>query len=330
MSNKTLFSGIKPSGDLTLGNYIGAIDLWMSLAHEFNSIFCIVDMHAITERQDPELLRKRTLVQLAQYIACGLNPKDNIIYIQSHLPQHAELSWILSTYTYMGELNRMTQYKDKISKGEKNINSGLFTYPVLMAADILLFDTAFVPVGDDQKQHVEIARDIAMRFNSLYGKTFEVPKNITRTEGKRIMSLQEPDKKMSKSDSNQNGTIYLLDDDKTIEKKIKRAVTDSYSTIEYSEDRKAVRNLIEIFSSLASEPCDDIAKKYSDKGYGTFKSDLANLVTSRISPVREKIKELLKDKTYLEDVYREGARKASEIADKTLDRVKEKIGFVKK
>lgn len=328
MEKKRLFSGVQPSGRITLGNYLGALSNWTTLQDEYECIFSIVDMHAITVPQNPKELRENALLLLAQYLAVGIDPKKSTIFIQSHVPEHAELSWILSTMTYMGELNRMTQYKEKSQKNSDNLNAGLFTYPILMASDILLYCTDLVPVGADQKQHLELARDLANRFNNRYSDTFPVPEGFFPKIAARVMSLQEPNKKMSKSDSNENGFISLLDEHDVIIKKIKRAVTDSVGVVQYNEEQAGIKNLLEIYSKMTGESIESIVAKYEGKGYGDFKQDTAEIVAEGLRPIREKTKELLSDKAYLESVYRDGAEKAEAIARKTLRKVHKKIGFL--
>ncbi|MDO4772415.1 MAG: tryptophan--tRNA ligase [Bacillota bacterium] len=324
-----MYSGIKPSGRLTLGNYIGSINQWKQMQDDYNCIYCVADLHAITERQEPESLREISVALFAQYVSAGIDPDKSIMYFQSHVSEHAELSWILSCLTYMGELNRMTQYKVKSQKGGDNLNAGLFTYPILMASDILLYQTDYVPVGDDQTQHVELTRDIAIRFNNRYeSQLFTVPEAVNPKVGARIMSLQEPTKKMSKSDENANASIYIVDSDDLIAKKIKKAVTDSEGTIKYNENRPAIRNLMEIYSSLSEKSYEEIEALYDGRGYGDFKSDLSDLVISKIAPIRNRYLELMNDKAELEKIYRRGADQAREIAVKTLDNVKSKCGFI--
>ncbi|AFS77888.1 tryptophanyl-tRNA ligase TrpS [Gottschalkia acidurici 9a] len=327
---KIIFSGIQPSGALTLGNYLGALKNWVNLQEENDCYFCVVDQHAITVPQEAKNLRKNTLEVLALYIACGIDPEKSSLFIQSHVSAHAELSWVLNTMTYMGQLNRMTQYKEKSEKSEANLNAGLFTYPVLMAADILLYQTDAVPVGDDQKQHIELARDLAERFNSRYSETFKVPEPMISKFGSRIMSLQEPTKKMSKSDSDANAFILLLDDADTIKRKIKRAVTDSIGVVSYNDEQLGVKNLMTIYSKLSGESIESIQNKYEGKGYGVFKEDLAEVVAEGLRPVREKAEYLLKNKDQLELVYTKGAEKAEKVARKTLRKVYKKIGFIER
>lgn len=325
---KVIFSGAQPSGELTLGNYIGAFKNWVELQDEFDCYYCIVDLHAITVPQEPALLRKRSLTQLAQYIAMGLDPEKNTIFIQSHVSAHTELAWVLNCLTYMGELNRMTQFKEKSKKSEANLNAGLFTYPVLMAADILLYQTDLVPVGEDQKQHLELARDIAKRFNSRYSETFKVPEAYIPKVGARIMSLQEPEKKMSKSDENENAYILLLDKPEDIRRKIKRAVTDSVGVVRYSDEQMGIKNLITIYSKLSGESVDDIVNRYEGQGYGKFKEDTAEVIIEALRPIREKVDYLLSNRDYLEKVYMDGANKAERAAAKTLRKVYKKVGFI--
>ncbi len=327
MDKKTIFSGVQPSGALTLGNYLGAISNWVDAQDDYEGIFCVVDQHAITVPQEAKDLRKNTLEVLALYIACGLDPEKNTLFIQSHVSAHSELAWVLNTITSMGQLNRMTQYKEKSQKSEANLNAGLFTYPVLMAADILLYQVDSVPVGEDQKQHLELARDLAERFNSRYSETFKIPEPMISKFGARIMSLQEPTKKMSKSDSDSNAFILLLDDEATIKKKIKRAVTDSVGIVKYSDDQPGVKNLLTIYSKFTGKSVEQLEKDYEGKGYGDFKSDLADVVAEGLKPIREKAEELLADKGKLEEIYTRGAEKAEKIARKTLRKVYKKIGF---
>lgn len=325
---KIMVSGIKPSGKITLGNYIGALKNWVANQDEFENYYFIADLHSITERQEPAKLRKQTLDSLALYLACGLDPEKNIIFIQSHVAAHPELSWVLSNMTYMGELNRMTQYKDKSKKNEENLNAGLFTYPVLMAADILLYQADYVPVGEDQKQHLELTRDLANRFNNRYSDTFTVPEPYIPKAGARIMSLQEPTSKMGKSDDNENGVIYITDTPEEIRRKFKRAVTDSIGVVQYSDDQPGIKNLLTIYSVLTERPIDDIVKDYEGKGYGDFKTDVGEVVIEALNPIREKYEALISDKKYLQSIYQSGAEKAEKIARKTLRKVYKKTGFV--
>ena len=332
---KIIFSGVQPSGNITLGNYLGAIKNWVDFQDEYNCIYAMMDMHAITVRQDPAELRKRTLDLLKIYIACGIDPEKSLLFIQSQVPQHAQLAWALNCYTYMGELSRMTQFKDKSSKHADNINAGLFTYPVLMAADILLYQADLVPVGKDQMQHIELTRDIAQRFNAVYqgeGKPiFKVPEGFMPKAGAKVMSLAEPTKKMSKSDENPKAYISMLDDINTIAKKIKSAVTDSEGVIEYrpeDEAKAGINNLLTIMSAVTKRDIEDIAADYQGKGYGDFKADVAEAVVEEIRPIRAKYDELSGDKQYLIDICKKGAERASAIAGRTVDKVYKKIGFV--
>ena len=326
---KRIFSGMQPSGQLTLGNYLGAMKNWVGMQEDYDCLYCIVDLHALTVRQDPKELRANTLSVLAQYIACGLNPENNIIFIQSHVPTHAELAWVLSCYTYMGELGRMTQFKEKSAKHEDNINAGLFTYPVLMAADILLYQTHLVPVGQDQKQHLEIARDIALRFNSLYGDVFVVPEVYLPKVGARIMSLQEPQKKMSKSDENVNGYIGILDSPETIVRKFRRAVTDSDALVAYDmESKPGIGNLLSIYSSVTGKAYAAIEAEFDGKGYGDFKTAVGETVAETLRPVQMRYRELMNSKDYLQQVMGEGAAQANHLARGTLQKVYKKLGLI--
>ncbi len=324
---KSLFSGMQATGTLQLGNYLGALKNWVEFEDEYECFYCVVDMHSITIRQDPAELRKKARALLTLYIAAGLNPEKNCIYYQSHVSAHAELSWILNCYTYMGELGRMTQYKDKSAKHADNINAGLFTYPVLMAADILLFQSDIVPVGDDQKQHIELTRDIAARFNSIYGDVFTIPEPYIKKTGARIMSLQEPAKKMSKSDENENASIYLLDDTDTIIRKFKRAVTDSDNRIIHSNDKPGIKNLIEIYGIATGKSIAEIEKEFENKGYGDFKMAVGESVASMLKPIQDKFEELSKDKAYIDTIIKNNAEKAAYYANKTLRKVQKKVGF---
>ncbi len=328
---KTIFSGIQPSGDLTLGSYMGAIKNWVELSASYNTYFCIVDEHAITVRQDPASLRRRALNQLAQYIACGLDPADNVMFIQSHVPEHAQLAWVLNCYTMFGELSRMTQFKDKSAKNADNINAGLFTYPALMAADILLYQTDLVPVGEDQKQHVELTRDIAHRFNTIYGDVFTMPEPFIPKTGARIMSLTTPENKMSKSDKDPGGCIYLMDKPEDIIRNFKKAVTDSDTVVKYDpENKKGISNLMTIYSVATGKTIEETENEFIGKGYGDFKLAVGEAVVECLRPVREKAEDYLKNKDYLVQVYREGAEKASRVAYKTLRKVYKKVGFIER
>ena len=328
---KRIFSGVQPSGTITLGNYIGAIKNWVALQDKYDCAFAMMDMHSITVRQTPAELRKHTLELLALYIACGIDPEKCILFIQSHNSAHAELAWVLNCYTYMGELQRMTQFKDKSAKHADNINAGLFTYPVLMAADILLYQADYVPVGKDQMQHIEICRDVAQRFNAIYGNVFTIPEGLMVKSGAKIMSLQEPTKKMSKSDANPKAFISMMDDFNVIAKKIKSAMTDSEAVIEYrpDDDAKAgVNNLLSIMAVMTNSTPEQVAKDFAGQGYGIFKSAVADAVVEGIRPIRAEYDRIIKDKAYLQNIYRSGAETAHRIADRTLKKVYKKIGFV--
>ncbi|MCR5608965.1 MAG: tryptophan--tRNA ligase [Lachnospiraceae bacterium] len=327
---KTLFSGMQATGNLTLGNYLGALKNWVSLNEEYQCFFSVVDMHSITVRQDPAELRKRARALYTLYVAAGLDPEKNCIYYQSHVSGHAELAWILNCYTYMGELNRMTQFKDKSAKHEDNINAGLYTYPVLMAADILLYQTDVVPVGADQKQHLELARDIAARFNSIYGDVFTIPEPYIGKVGARIMSLQNPEKKMSKSDENPNASIYLTDDRDTVIRKFKRAVTDSLADVRYSDEQPGIKNLIDIYSATTMKTPAEIEKEFSGKGYGDFKLAVGEAVADMLKPLQDRIASLSKDKAYIDSMIKNNAEKASYLSNKTLRKVQKKVGFPEK
>lgn len=324
---KVLFSGMQATGNLTLGNYLGALKNWITLSDEYECFYSVVDMHSITVRQDPATLRKRARALLTLYIAAGLDPEKNCIYYQSHVSGHAELAWILNCYTYMGELNRMTQFKDKAAKHADNINAGLFTYPVLMAADILLFQADVVPVGIDQMQHLELTRDIAQRFNGIYGDVFTVPEAYIGKVGAKIMSLQEPTKKMSKSDENPNGSIYLMDDPDTIMRKCKRAVTDSEAQILYRDEQPGVKNLIDIYRACTNKTVDEVVKEFDGKGYGDFKMAVGEAVVSVLKPLQDEVSRLEKDKGYIDSIIKNNAEKANYYATKTLRKVQRKVGF---
>ncbi len=325
---KIIFSGAQPTGSLTLGNYIGAIQNWKALENDYQCLYSIVDLHSMTIRHDPKVFRDANLSFLAQYLACGLDPEKNIIFFQSHVKQHTELTWILSCNTYMGELSRMTQFKDKSERHKENINAGLFTYPILMAADILIYQTNLVPVGEDQKQHLELTRDIAIRFNNAYGKTFELPEIHISKVGARIMSLQEPLNKMSKSDEDLNGTIFLLDDNDEIIKKVKRAVTDNVGGVIYRDEQPGIKNLITIYAKLADCSIEQVEAKYEGKGYGIFKNELAELLVESLRPFKEKYEDYTKNPDYLEKIYQNGAQRAREMAEKTMEDVRSKVGLV--
>jgi tryptophanyl-tRNA synthetase len=323
-----IFSGAQPTSELTLGNYLGAIKNWVTLQEDNDCIFSVVDMHALTVRQDPKKLRERITGLLALYMACGIDPEKSTLFVQSHVSAHAELAWILNCFTYMGELSRMTQFKDKSQKNADNINAGLFTYPVLMAADILLYQANLIPVGIDQMQHIEITRDIAQRFNGIYGEVFTIPEGYLSKTGAKIMSLAEPTKKMSKSDDNTNATIFLTDEPDAIVRKLKRAVTDSEALVAYREDKPGVMNLMNILSAVTGESTDSIEARFAGRGYGDFKKEVAEAVVEFLRPMQEKRKALLADPGYLEQIYREGAEKARARADRTLKKVYKKVGFV--
>lgn len=328
---RTIFSGIQPSGELTLGSYLGAIRNWVKLSETYNCYYCIVDMHAITARQEPALLRRRTLEQLAQYIACGLDPDRNTVFVQSHVPAHAELAWVLSCYAMYGELARMTQFKDKSAKNADNINAGLFTYPVLMAADILLYQADLVPVGSDQKQHVELTRDIAQRFNGIYGEVFKVPEPYIPEIGARIMSLTSPGNKMSKSDKDPGGCIYLMQKPEEIMRCFKRAVTDSdtENCVRYDPQAKpGVSNLMQIYAAATGRSLGEIEREFSGCGYSVFKPRVGEAVVELLRPIREEAERMIKDRAYLESVYRAGAEKAARVAERTLRKVYKKVGFL--
>ena len=324
-----MLSGIQPSGDLHLGNYLGAIKNWGARAEEFDCYYFMADMHTITVRQNPADLRRRTLEQLAAYIACGLDPEKNTLFIQSHVPAHAELGWVLNCYTMFGELSRMTQFKDKSAKHADNINGGLFTYPALMAADILLYQPDYVPVGNDQKQHVELTRDVAQRFNNVYGEVFKIPEPYIPKTGARIMSLNAPDTKMSKSIP--EGCVFLMEKPEDIQRKFKRAVTDSDSErcVRFDPEAKpGVANLMSIYAAVTGKTMEEIETEFDGQGYGKFKPAVGDAVVECLRPIREEAQRLLADKGYLESVYRAGAEKAAYVANKTLRKVYKKVGFV--
>ena len=331
IKKKIMLSGIQPSGDLHLGNYLGAVKNWGARAEEFDCYYFMADLHTLTVRQDPKLLRRRSLEQLAQYIACGIDPEKNVLFLQSHVHEHAELGWILNCYTMFGELSRMTQFKDKCAKNADNINGGLFTYPSLMAADILLYQADYVPVGEDQRQHCELTRDIAVRFNNIYGETFKIPEAYVPKAGARVMGLGNPTAKMSKSDP--NGCVFLMEKPEDIARKFKRAVTDSdtESCVRFDMAGKpGVSNLMSIYSAVTGKSFDEIEKEFDGCGYGVFKPAVGDAVIETLRPIREEATRLLNDKAYLCSVYTEGAQKASFIARKTLRKVYKKIGLVEK
>jgi len=324
---KVVFSGVQPSGMLTLGNYLGAIKNFSAFSDEYHCYYCVVDMHAITVRQNPAELRRRTYDTLALYMACGLDPEKNVLFVQSHVPAHAELGWILDCYTMFGELSRMTQFKDKSQKNADNINAGLFTYPALMAADILLYQTDLVPVGADQKQHLELARDVAARFNQVYGDTFVVPDPYIAKTSAKIMSLADPTKKMSKSDENENAVVRILDPRDAIIRKFKRAVTDSESEIVYREGKDGIMNLMSIYSAFTGKTMDEIEREFAGKGYGDFKLAVGETCADALAPVQAEFARLMNDKAYLEDVMIKGADAAARDAYRTMSKVRRKIGF---
>jgi len=327
-SKKILYSAVQPTNDLTIGNYLGAISNWVKLQSDYDCYFAIADMHAITVRQNPAELRRKTLSLLALYIACGIDPEKCALYVQSHVPEHAQLCWVLNTFTYVGEMERMTQFKDKSLKHADNINMGLMDYPVLMAADILLYQAQYVPVGLDQRQHLEIARDIAKRFNNVYSPTFTVPEGIILKIGAKINDLQEPDKKMSKSAENVNGSIFLSDDRDTIIRKFKRAVTDSGSEIIYDPDNKpGVSNLLSIYSLFTDRSVEKAQEDFKGVGYGEFKLAVGEAVADRLAPIQKEQARLLADKDYLDGILKVGAEKAERAARKTLYKVYKKVGF---
>lgn len=326
-AKKRIFSGVQPSGNLTIGNYLGAIKNWTTLQDDYECLYCVVDQHAITVRQTPADLRRRTYEIMAIYIACGLDPQKNIMYVQSHVPAHTQLSWVLNCYTMFGELSRMTQFKDKSSKNADNINAGLFTYPTLMASDILLYQADLVPVGEDQRQHIELTRDIAERFNSVYGDTFTVPEPYI-TKGAKINSLAEPAKKMSKSDANANAYVSLLDKPDDIIRKFRRAVTDSDSVVCRAEGKDGINNLMTIYSCFTGKTDEEIVKEFEGKGYGDFKLAVGQVCADSLAPIQAEYERLMKDKAYLEDIFRTNAEKAAYLARKTLSKVYRKVGFV--
>ena len=330
-AKKVMLSGIQPSGDLHLGNYLGAVKNWADLPDQFDCYYFMADLHTLTVRQDPKELRRRSTAQLAQYIACGLDPEKNTLFLQSHVHQHAELGWVLNCYTMFGELSRMTQFKDKSAKNADNINGGLFTYPALMAADILLYQADYVPVGEDQKQHCELTRDVAIRFNNLYGETFKVPEPYIPKVGARIMSLSNPESKMSKSDP--GGCVFLLDKPEDIARKFKRAVTDSDTErcVRFDPEHKpGVSNLMNIYSSVTGRSFEEIEREFDGQGYGVFKPAVGEAVVEALRPIREEAERMIADKAYLQQVYTDGAQRASFVARRTLRKVYKKVGLVEK
>lgn len=327
-AKKKILSCIQPSGIPTLGNYLGALKNWKTLASEFNGAFAVADLHAITVRQEPSKLRQQTSQVLALLLAIGLDPEKSIIFIQSHVPQHSQLAWVLNCYTQFGEMNRMTQFKDKSLSHADNVNVGLFSYPVLMAADILLYQADLVPVGADQKQHLEIARDIANRFNGIYGNVFTVPEPYIGKSGARVMSLTDPAKKMSKSDSNPRGFISMFDDENTIMKKFKSAVTDSEAKVRFADGKDGINNLMTIYSCCTGKTMDEIEIEFEGKGYGDFKAAVGEAVIEELRPVREEYNRIINDKAYLQQVAAQGAERAGRIADRTYKKVMKKVGFL--
>lgn len=329
MNKKVILSGIQATGNLTLGNYIGAVKNFVKMQDDYDCNYMIANLHALTVRRDPKELKENTLKVIATYIAAGVDPEKSTIFIQSQVHEHAELGWVLDCYTYMGELSRMTQFKDKSTKHADNINAGLFTYPSLMAGDILLYQADVVPVGDDQKQHLEIARDIAQRFNNIYGETFKIPQAYIAKTGSRIMGLQDPTSKMSKSSTIPNDTILLVDTPEEIMKKIKKAVTDSEGIVRYDESNKpGVSNLMEIYSIIKNKTLDEVEKEFEGKGYGVFKQSVAEAIIEELKPFHEKYNKLMEDKEYLEKIYNEGSKKAQEKARRTLKDVYNKVGLI--
>lgn len=325
---KKVLSCIQPSGMLTLGNYLGALKNWVAMQEEFDCTFAVADLHAITVRQEPQKLRSQIYSTYALLLALGIDPQKNTLFIQSHVPQHAGLSWLLSCNTQFGEMSRMTQFKDKSAKHANNVNVGLFSYPVLMAADILLYKPDLVPVGADQKQHLEIARDIAIRFNNLYGDVFTVPDAYIPKTGARVMSLQDPTKKMSKSDDNLNSWVAILDNKDDIIRKFKRAVTDSEAVVRFSEEKPGISNLITIYSAVTGKTVAEVEKEFEGKGYGDFKLAVGESVADTLAPIKTAYDEIIKDKKALEELYREGAQKAEYVARKTYFKAMKKVGFV--
>jgi tryptophanyl-tRNA synthetase len=325
-NKKIIFSGMQPSGTPTLGNYLGALKNWNIMQKDYRCLFSVVDLHALTVRREPKELRQASLSLMALYIALGLDPSENIIFYQSQVPQHTQLSWILNCYAYVGELNRMTQYKEKSAKHSENINSGLFTYPVLMASDILLYQTDCVPVGEDQRQHLEIARDIAIRFNNIYGETFKVPESYIGKAGARVMGLQDPEKKMSKSGDD---AISILDDPKVIMNKVKRAVTDSDARVYYDPSNKpGISNMLNIYSAITGKSIEECSEEFAGAGYGDFKKAVGEVIVNELEPVQKKYNELISNKDYLNSIAKEGAEKAQNLAFRTYNKVCKKIGLI--
>ena len=327
---KIIFSATQPSGRITLGNYLGALRNWVALQDDYNAIYCVADEHAITVRQDPAALRRQSLELYAQFIACGLDPEKSIIFIQSHVPQHAELAWVLNCYTMFGELSRMTQFKDKSASHADNVNAGLFTYPSLMAADILLYQADLVPVGEDQRQHVEITRNIAQRFNGIYGDVFTMPEAYIPKVAARVMSLSEPEKKMSKSSPNENSFVLVMDKPEAIMRKFKRAITDSDAQVRYGEGKDGINNLMGIYSVMTGKTNEEIEREFDGKGYGDFKLAVGEAVVDHLRPIQEEFTRLIGDKAYLEQCYTKSAEIALRISQRTLDKAMKKVGFVKR
>ena len=327
---KVIFSAIQPSGTITLGNYLGALRNWVKLQDDYNCIFAVADLHAITVRQEPKAFKQNILNAYALLLACGIDTEKSLFFIQSHVHTHAELAWVLNCYTQFGELSRMTQFKDKSAKHADNVNAGLFAYPSLMAADILLYKSDMVPVGADQKQHLELSRNIAERFNGIYGNTFTVPEPYISTVGARVMSLQDPSKKMSKSDENVNAWVAVLDKPDTIMKKFKRAVTDSEAVVKVGEGKDGINNLIGIMSAVTGKTADEIAIEFEGKGYGDFKTAVAEAVIEEVKPIQARFEEYINNKDYLVEQYRKSAEIAEKISQRTLDKVMKKIGFIAK
>lgn len=327
-NKKVIFSGIQPSGNLTIGNYLGALKNWVKLQDQYDCYFCVVDLHAITVRQEPKDLRRRTLEVLAIYIASGIDPEKNTIFIQSHVPAHSEATWLLNCFTYIGELNRMTQFKDKSSRYGESVSAGLLDYPVLMACDILLYNADLVPVGKDQKQHLELTRDLAERFNNLYSPTFNIPEPYIPESGDKIMDLQDPTKKMSKSADNPNSYILIMDPPEVIRKKISRCVTDSIGVVKYCDEQPGIKNLITILSVITGMTTQEIEKKYEGQGYAQFKLDVADAIVNELEPIQKKVNDILNNKEYLESIYKKGAEKAQYVSNKVLRKMQKKIGFI--
>ncbi len=325
---KTIFSAIQPSGTITLGNYLGALSNWVRLQDEYRCIYAVADLHAITVRQDPKAFKQNILNAYALFLACGVDTDKSIFFIQSHVPTHAQMAWVLNCYTQFGELSRMTQFKDKSQKHADNVNAGLFAYPSLMAADILLYQADLVPIGADQKQHLELARNIAERFNGVYGNTFRIPDGYIPTVGARVMSLQDPTRKMSKSDENVNAWVAVLDKPEVIMKKFKRAVTDSEARVCVGEGKEGINNLIGILSAVTGKTAEEITLEFEGRGYGDFKTAVGEAVVERLRPIRERFDELIGERAYLEEQYRKGAETAQMISQRTLDKAMKKIGFL--